>query len=158
MFTGVGEYVDQPYFHSADLTVEDTVIIEDSLQSVAHIEKDHAMDDSMNHKSPAMKNSHQQQTQTRRRKILAKKLQNANSHQTNNNDRKPSFSIASNAIVVNIATPQAIADAVDFLIQNCTARYSIAVNGRATVKSYFTVERQMDQYSELYESLTSPRT
>lgn len=63
------------------------------------------------------------------------------------------FSVSSNAVVVNIATPEAIADAVLFLVGNESLRHLIGRNGRRTVTSYFTVERQMNQYASLYNRL-----
>jgi glycosyltransferase involved in cell wall biosynthesis len=60
------------------------------------------------------------------------------------------YSISSNAMIVNEASPAAIASAVMALFHNRTLRHSIGDAGRDRVRSFFTVERQMAQYSELY--------
>lgn len=63
------------------------------------------------------------------------------------------YSISKNAIIVNYPTPAAVSSAVQALLTNETLRNSIAIEGYNTVISYFTVERQMKQYQELYRSL-----
>jgi glycosyltransferase involved in cell wall biosynthesis len=54
---------------------------------------------------------------------------------------------------VNIASPTAVADAVLMLIDDNALRLRIGEAARKTVTSYFTVERQMDQYAEFYKEL-----
>ena len=65
----------------------------------------------------------------------------------------PDYAVSSNAVVVNRATPLALARAVHYLITHPAERRSIGRRGRETVLSYFTIKRQMQQYSELYSSL-----
>jgi glycosyltransferase involved in cell wall biosynthesis len=69
-------------------------------------------------------------------------------------DNPPAFSVSANAVIVNIATPEAIADAVLFLGDNPALRADLGRAGRQTVLDYFTVDRQMEQYSVLYAELT----
>ena len=69
--------------------------------------------------------------------------------------KTPSFSISTNAIVVNIASPDAIADSFFILMSNSTLRHSIGDAGRQTIISYFTIDRQMCQYSSFYKELLS---
>ena len=68
----------------------------------------------------------------------------------NNNYSFDEYSISSNAIIVNVATPIAISDATLVLINNITLRNEIGKAGREKVEEYFTVSRQIDQYTELY--------
>lgn len=63
------------------------------------------------------------------------------------------YSISKNAIIVNYPTPAALSSAVALLVANESLRNSIATAGYNTVISYFTVERQMKQYQELYRRL-----
>ena len=63
------------------------------------------------------------------------------------------FSVAANAVVVNSAQPKAIAVAVHFLIEHPEVRLAIGRAARRTVESFYSVERQMRQYEELYSSL-----
>ena len=65
------------------------------------------------------------------------------------------FTVTSNAVLVNKATPQAIAKAVSHLIHNKNLRNQISHAGMETVQSYFTVSRQMKQYREFYTKLIS---
>ena len=60
------------------------------------------------------------------------------------------FSLSSNAVVVNRATPQALAKAAYYLIIHPDVSESIGKQGRETILSYYTIERQMKQYEELY--------
>ena len=62
------------------------------------------------------------------------------------------YSVSTNAVVVNSATPDAIAQASLFLITHPAERNSIGRRGRQTVLSYFTIQRQMQQYSDLYSN------
>lgn len=63
------------------------------------------------------------------------------------------FTVTSNAVLVNIATPEAIADAVHYLILYPSERTRLGKEGRRSVEKFFTVERQMEQYSRLYTQL-----
>ena len=63
------------------------------------------------------------------------------------------FSISSNAIIVNRASPQALANSAFYLITHPDVSRSIGKAGRQTVLSYFTIDRQMKQYSDLYQYL-----
>lgn len=63
------------------------------------------------------------------------------------------FTVSSNAVVVNIASAEAIAAATQYLIDHVDERLAIGRAGRSTVEAYFTVERQMQQYTDLYREL-----
>lgn len=65
----------------------------------------------------------------------------------------PLFSVSSNAVVVNEASPRAIAAAVLHVASNPALGESIGREGRRTVLRYFTLERQMEQYSQLYSEI-----
>lgn len=60
------------------------------------------------------------------------------------------FSISSNAVIVNRATPQALAKATHYLIMHPDVCEAIGKQGRETIVSYYTIERQMKQYEDLY--------
>jgi glycosyltransferase involved in cell wall biosynthesis len=63
------------------------------------------------------------------------------------------FSVSENAVVVNRATPEALAGAVHHLVFHPGVRSAVAAAGRRTVLQRFGVARQMTQYAELYDSL-----
>jgi len=63
------------------------------------------------------------------------------------------FSVSTNAMVVHRATPVAIARATSFLIKHPERRKELAQRGRETVVAHFGVQRQMQQYAELYSYL-----
>ena len=63
------------------------------------------------------------------------------------------FSVAANAVLVNTAQPAAIAAAAQFLIEHPEVRLSLGRAARRTVESFYSVERQMRQYEDLYSSL-----
>ena len=67
-------------------------------------------------------------------------------------DTEP-FSVAANAVLVNTAQPAAIAAAALFLIEHPEVRLSLGRAARRTVESFYSVERQMRQYEDLYRSL-----
>ena len=69
----------------------------------------------------------------------------------------PPYSISTNAMIVNIASPDAVADAVLTLLGNSALRKSLSDAGRRTVASYFTVDRQMKQYETFYRELLSEK-
>ena len=76
-----------------------------------------------------------------------------NSTDVDNNTSTGEYSVSSNAVVVNSATPLALAHAAHYLITHPAVRRSIGHRGRQTVLSYFTIQRQMQQYSDLYLGL-----
>lgn len=63
------------------------------------------------------------------------------------------FTVSPNAVLVNTASPLAVAQAVHFLIRHPEQRRAIGAAGRETVTRHFHVERQMRQYSDLYSAL-----
>jgi len=63
------------------------------------------------------------------------------------------FSVSSNAVIVNRATPVALASAALHLIQRPALRRALGKNGRQTVLDHFKVERQMQEYAYLYDLL-----
>jgi len=70
-----------------------------------------------------------------------------------NQTQQEFFSVGTNAVVVNTASPEAIAEAVFYLIRNPSVRISLGRKGRETVMRGFSVDRQIMQYSMLYTSL-----
>eukprot|EP01041_Mallomonas_annulata_P002333 gene2333-4537_t len=58
-----------------------------------------------------------------------------------------------NVVLVNEASPLALAHAVQLLMDDEELRKHIGNRGRQTILSYFTLERQMKQYEDLYISL-----
>lgn len=68
-------------------------------------------------------------------------------------DSIAAFSLSSNAVILNIASPEAVASAVFYLVNHRNLMDSVGRGGREIVKSYFTVERQMQQYTTLYNEL-----
>jgi glycosyltransferase involved in cell wall biosynthesis len=72
------------------------------------------------------------------------------------------FSESGNAVVVHVASPTAVAQAVRHLLQGTGtgtgkgaegARRALGLRGRDTVLAYFGVQRQMQQYANLYTYL-----
>ena len=63
------------------------------------------------------------------------------------------FSVGTNAIVLNVASPAAIEDAVLTLIHNPQSSAALGLAGRRTVIERFTLEQQMRNYDTLYKSL-----
>jgi glycosyltransferase involved in cell wall biosynthesis len=63
------------------------------------------------------------------------------------------FSVSENAVVLQHATPTAVANAVFHLVRRPELRKSIGEAARRTVESYFATSRQMRQYEELYSLL-----
>ena len=80
---------------------------------------------------------------------------NAEMKDTSADDSTAEYSVSSNAVVVNRATPLAIAHAAHYLIAHPAVRRSIGLKGRQTVLSYFTIQRQMEQYADLYAFLNN---
>jgi glycosyltransferase involved in cell wall biosynthesis len=78
------------------------------------------------------------------------------------------FSESGNAVVVHVASPTAVAQAVRHLLQGTGtgtgkglgaegARRALGLQGRDTVLAYFGVQRQMQQYADLYTRLHKKR-
>lgn len=63
------------------------------------------------------------------------------------------YSIGENAVVVNVASPSAVASAVVHLIEMPELRRSIGRAARRTIVEGFATQRQMKQYEELYSML-----
>lgn len=70
-------------------------------------------------------------------------------------DSIPGFEIGNNAIIINEASPQTIAHAVIYLLNNPNERGRIGRAGHETVAKYFSSERQMRQYSKIYNEIYS---
>ncbi len=73
-------------------------------------------------------------------------------------DAQGDFSVSSNAVVVNCATPIALARAALHLVQKPALRHALGINGRQTVLDHFTVQRQMQQYEHLYSKLDNDQS
>jgi hypothetical protein len=67
------------------------------------------------------------------------------------------YTITRNAMLLNVASPEAITEAVMFLIEHEDIRFTIAKNGRDTIESYFHVQRQMMEYEQFYDHLVSTK-
>lgn len=67
------------------------------------------------------------------------------------------FTVTPNAVVVNTATPVAIARAVHHLVSHPQLRAELGRAGRRTVTERFHLSRQMEQYSDLYSNLHHQR-
>ena len=65
----------------------------------------------------------------------------------------PSFSVGHNAVLVNEATPNAIAAAVVHLYRNPAVAAAIGEAARRTVVERFHVNAQMRKYHRLYTTL-----
>ncbi|KAJ1410912.1 hypothetical protein B484DRAFT_455756, partial [Ochromonadaceae sp. CCMP2298] len=63
------------------------------------------------------------------------------------------FSVSANAVIVNQATPQALAAATLHLLKFPSLRAEMGFNARETILRRFSVQRQMQQYDELYSAL-----
>jgi glycosyltransferase involved in cell wall biosynthesis len=63
------------------------------------------------------------------------------------------FDIADNAVLLNSANPMNIADAIITLSSNPTLAKQLGENGRRSLVPYFSVERQMKQYENLYDAV-----
>eukprot|EP01032_Pedospumella_encystans_P009094 gene9094-10737_t len=74
-------------------------------------------------------------------------------HTDSSFDMQGDFSVSRNAVVVNRATPVALARAALHLIRRPALRRYLGLNGRQTVLDHFKVERQMQEYGVLYDSL-----
>ena len=61
-------------------------------------------------------------------------------------DQEGDFSVSNNAVLVNRATPVAMARATSFLINHPELREELGRSGRETVIAHFGVQRQMQQY------------
>jgi glycosyltransferase involved in cell wall biosynthesis len=63
------------------------------------------------------------------------------------------FDVSDNAVILNSAHPQAISDAILALVTNPGLARMIGENGRNSILPYFSVERQMRQYENLYDAI-----
>jgi glycosyltransferase involved in cell wall biosynthesis len=66
------------------------------------------------------------------------------------------FSVGANALVLHVASPEAIERAVLLLLRSPQLARAVGSAGRQTVLDRFTLSRQMQQYDELYQSLLFP--
>ena len=64
------------------------------------------------------------------------------------------YQIVKNAILVNEPSPKAIAAAVMTLADDTDLRIRIGLAGRRTVESYFSIDRQMNEYASMYRELS----
>lgn len=64
------------------------------------------------------------------------------------------YTVGINAVLLNEASPLAISAAVSLLAGNSTLRQQIGLAGRKTVQDRFSVVRQMEEYTALYQHLT----
>jgi len=74
-------------------------------------------------------------------------------HSISFNDSSGDFSVSKNAVVVHRATPMAVARATNHLILHPELRQSIGLAARETVVAHFGVQRQMQEYADLYTYL-----
>lgn len=63
------------------------------------------------------------------------------------------WEVKQNAVLLNVADPAVMAQAVFHLIRHPDIRQQLAHNGRQSIAKFFTVQRQMTQYAELYEAI-----
>ena len=68
------------------------------------------------------------------------------------------FSVSANAVVAHRASPEALARAVLHLLHRPALRRELGAAGRRTVLARFTVQRQMQQYSDLYQHIVTAST
>ena len=68
-------------------------------------------------------------------------------------DQSRDFRIFENAVIVDVPTPRAVAAAVLTLIDDDGLRDRISSAGRRTVEKYFSIERQVAEYTRLYRRL-----
>jgi hypothetical protein len=64
-----------------------------------------------------------------------------------------SFEILDNVVMVNSANPQVISEAILALAVNPPLARRLGETARRSLNPYFTVERQMQQYENLYDSI-----
>lgn len=65
------------------------------------------------------------------------------------------YIVAKNAVLLHIPSPTVLADAVMMLVNNTSLRMALGQQGRRTVEVYFSLDRQLRQYSDLYRELRS---
>ena len=63
------------------------------------------------------------------------------------------YTIVNNAIIINVALPEIIANATQLLINNHTLRNIIGKNGRNTIIKKFNIKKTMLLYHNLYQNL-----
>ena len=81
--------------------------------------------------------------------------QNYEGYESGHNSDSPLFTITKNTILVNEATPTALALAVMYIIQNNTLRHALGVAGRRTAETRFSSDRQMQGYRDVYRGVRS---
>ena len=74
-------------------------------------------------------------------------------HSSSFDDSSGDFSVSKNAVVVHRATPMAVARATFHLILHPELRQAIGIAARETVVAHFGVQRQMQEYANLYTYL-----
>ena len=65
------------------------------------------------------------------------------------------FLVSANAVVVHRAVPEALTRAVLHLLHRPALRRELGAAGRRTVLARFTVQRQMQQYSDMYQHIVT---
>ena len=60
------------------------------------------------------------------------------------------YQVVKNAVLVNEASPKAIAAAILALEDDVDLRVRIGLAGRRTIESYFSIDRQINEYANLY--------
>ena len=63
------------------------------------------------------------------------------------------YLVGDNVVLLLDASPQVIARAVNHLVQDPLLRRSLGRAGRKTVEKYFSVDRQLREYTNLYLSM-----
>ena len=63
------------------------------------------------------------------------------------------FTVTPNCVLVNIASPQAVAEAVLALVLDEGLRMRLSAAGRISIERVFTLHRQMQLYGDLYRML-----
>ena len=61
----------------------------------------------------------------------------------------PPFEVVNNAVIMNSANPRLMSEAILYLLMNPQQARQIGENGRKSITTYFTIDRQMQQYDYL---------
>ncbi len=72
-------------------------------------------------------------------------------------DGHQQYQIGTNALVLNVATPDAVSLAVLHLVSNSTLRKEIGDSGFQTITSRFSIQNQMRRYERLYSLIASEK-
>ena len=62
----------------------------------------------------------------------------------------PGYEAVDNAIILNLADPGVIGEAIEYLVNNPSERDRIGRNGHRTVSNIFNTDRQMRSYKKIY--------